>query len=639
MSLLQNDVPLYSTIDPRIYTSKETEYVVGHVAKNVDYRRETVSSYSSSNINQSLDIASGTVLDRVVFIETEWRVNFTGKIHNGTAGILNLRLVNIEKDNAPRFMPLSSSTSNLVVNVEGQAFSVRLQEIVNELVRCAPLTYKTNLLTGAPSMQDFYQEYVDYVSQGAARSPLATVGSNSYQLSRASINIDQTGNPLIAVPAMSDNTYSAYVVFRSYEPVMCGVLGEPRADQYKGLYLPNGQLTIQYSLSDPKNTVWSLSAGPAAAAVPTENTTYDLTVSSATLNAPPVVHYTVLSMNNVALPLYPPGSNAINWSYMNYQTLFNSPDIALAAGASSVITTPVIKPNSISDVIMVWCKRRRNDMNALTSDVYARINSISMSFNNRSGLLSNATDFDLWKISVKNGLSLSYQEWYRYTGSLLLLRPEDFGLAEDEAAGTLLASTLQLQVNFTNISAAAVNYNVWVCAASSDILTLMAGAYVSTTGFLSKDQVVASASLPMNEQPSQQEENMRGGGIFSSLRKAAKAVGNVAKQGANLAWQNRGTLADLAADAGVPGAAQAQMVARMTGQGLRGGSPLGGAAVGGAPLGGYVMMAPVVKRGRGRPRNPSGGSTQKATKQTGGGASVYSHQDAMSQLKKYLSVH
>ena len=99
----------------------------------------------------------------------------------------------------------------------------------------------------------------------------------------------------------------------------------------------------------------------------------------------------------------------------------------------------------------------------ITTDTFAQINTVSITWDNRNGLLASALSTDLYTMSVKNGLQDSFPAWAQYSGSVLCVEMgSDIGLLDGQAPGMAGQFQLNVQCNYTNISAASINYQLYV---------------------------------------------------------------------------------------------------------------------------------------------------------------------------------
>jgi hypothetical protein len=67
--------------------------------------------------------------------------------------------------------------------------------------------------------------------------------------------------------------------------------------------------------------------------------------------------------------------------------------------------------NQIPDKILVFAQKKWSDKRATDSNSWLVIKGCNIQFNNQAGLLSSATDKDLWRMSCRNGGNQNWLEW------------------------------------------------------------------------------------------------------------------------------------------------------------------------------------------------------------------------------------
>lgn len=141
--------------------------------------------------------------------------------------------------------------------------------------------------------------------------------------------------------------------------------------------------------------------------------------------------------------------------------------IAGATGTSTLQSSN-IQLQSIPRRMYIYARIKNSDLLYTDTDTFLGITSISINWNNRSGLLSSATPYDLYNISKKNGCNLSWTEWsggpnyvalggtntaYGTVGSVLCLEfGTDIGLQDLECPGIDGTYQLQMAVGVKNIN-------------------------------------------------------------------------------------------------------------------------------------------------------------------------------------------
>jgi hypothetical protein len=153
-----------------------------------------------------------------------------------------------------------------------------------------------------------------------------------------------------------------------------------------------------------------------------------------------------------------------------------------------------------------------------------------MNLNNASGLLSSASIYDLWRLSVKNGSQQSFSEFngraliYTGTGngalvptigSMFVVSPTDLSLPDNLSCGSLGAFSLQFSAQVLNQFSAAITVELVVIACNSGIMSLSQGTASLFTGLLTREAVLAAKKQPVSKEGSRMI-----GGRFGMLSNA-----------------------------------------------------------------------------------------------------------------------
>lgn len=113
-----------------------------------------------------------------------------------------------------------------------------------------------------------------------------------------------------------------------------------------------------------------------------------------------------------------------------------------------------LRLSTIPDKIYLYIKP---DISAFTgaacqtiTDTFLRITQIKVLFKNSANLLSSYTEYDLWRMSVKNGLKMSWNEWRYTNGSIVIIDVvSDLGLQPDETAGESKYNQIKIDGNYS----------------------------------------------------------------------------------------------------------------------------------------------------------------------------------------------
>ena len=180
---------------------------------------------------------------------------------------------------------------------------------------------------------------------------------------------------------------------------------------------------------------------------------------------------------------------------------------------------------------------------------FLTINNISINLNNQSGLLSSASQYDLWRLSVRNGSTQSWGEFsgqqlvtdnatgagslVASTGSLLVLNPAyDLSLPDYISCGSLGNYNFQFQCNVTNQFGFAITPEIIIVCVNSGIFVTQSGVSSIYTGILTKEMVLSAKSgHQASAMTSAEVARMVGGRMLNGALTAVKGMRKHTKGG------------------------------------------------------------------------------------------------------------
>jgi hypothetical protein len=223
---------------------------------------------------------------------------------------------------------------------------------------------------------------------------------------------------------------------------------------------------------------------------------------------------------------------------------------AIVSGASTQLTSSNLQINQMPDLFAITIRKPMATQTFNDADAFFKINNISINLNNQSGLLSSATAYDLWRISVKNGSTQSWAEFSGQasvggvqtatTGSLLLLSPAyDLSLPDYITCGSLGNYNFQFQVGVTNQFASTITPEICAICVNSGIMTTQQGVSSIYTGILTKEMVLdAKSNQQASAVKSAEVKRMVGGSLFNmplaNILGKAKQAYDVGKKGVDV---------------------------------------------------------------------------------------------------------
>lgn len=239
------------------------------------------------------------------------------------------------------------------------------------------------------------------------------------------------------------------------------------------------------------------------------------------------------------------------------QVNFNSYNFAIDTNFTTTdYTSQTLSLSSIPDYFVVFVRKQFSNLSAKDSDSFLPISKCVVSFNNQSGLLSSMSREQLFKMSQKNGSNQSFYEFVGLSsentrfndttsavkqfgngvliatiGSLLVISPEDLGLANYLAPGSVGQYNFQIKVSVENVTKENIIPELVVLTVNSGVLVNLAGTSQIYTGLLNKEIVLQTASEQAKSAwSSTPDQRLVGGGMSQigsamvSAMKKPKAV-------------------------------------------------------------------------------------------------------------------
>jgi hypothetical protein len=267
-------------------------------------------------------------------------------------------------------------TDVLTIQINGESISDNIGDKVSALLcygNCAEDRNKTWSTTTA--QPDQFQQLSDWQIYGSARSPLSDYAENSTEQTRG-------GFPYEVIDAQT-------VRYELTEPILMSPFYDGLHGQVEGFVNVN-QFNIAYRWKSDVSKFWTHSSAG--------NPITDVEVSFPDLTQP--------------IP------RLLTLPYHKSQDYLRSVP-AMGVGEVRRVISDSIKLSQIPRRMYLFVRRRRQDSNYSTADAFAGIQRLSVLWNNQSGLFSNATQQDLFEISRRNGLNMTYPQFKKYRGSVV----------------------------------------------------------------------------------------------------------------------------------------------------------------------------------------------------------------------------
>lgn len=534
MSLALHPMNVVQMLEPRTKIYNERMYALLRGGSQSTWKPNISTSYSNTSIQFAAPPPNPKILvDRKVMLNIPLLVTL-----NGDAGSGNLLYANAVTKTAPRSHPIPRIVNVANCTLNNTQVSINLSDIIDPLLHYWDPVKKREVDDSmSPSMLDQAQNYSDIASGN--RNPLGTYAD--------SVSGADTARGAFKVTVVSDTRTQATILLDAADYLYLPPFLSDQEDAAAFVQLQT--MDFNFTLGD-LSRCWSVDASGS-----------NITSVSAVINSAPKLLFNYITPdplmtipNRVVYPYY---------EIQRYPTNVGS----VAALGSTTVQSANIQLHSIPTKMYVLARRRNNDQTAFTSDVYASISNINVNWNNRTGLLSAATPFDLYKMSVTNGLQLSYSQFKSYVGSPLCIQfGKDICLESNECPGLLGTYQLQINVTFTNPNASsAVNYDLYIITVSEGCLTIEDNRAVTQIGVMSQNDVVNSLNAPFVDYNHLMK--MRGASFWGNV----KDFFSDAARGVKKAY-------DVVSPYVIPAVKTALELKKLAGMGLSGGVPSGGAA-------------------------------------------------------------
>lgn len=471
-------------LDPNIDLALAYKMFVEQGAQNV-----TKTKYPSTNISSSTikfdsinPPSSANIVDRRVYVRFPFRLVLTGT--GVAAGSWLLNVVNSVPAtgagdlsggvDALRAFPLNQALQTVTVTMNNSSFNQNINHYIEPLLRYSNYrdVGETNY-SGTPNMQDTYQQYSDFIKYGSARNALGQHGENGYLSPRAGFSgirvISQNiqGGAAGSVSTGPADIMVSVVDCEVIEPIFLSPLSFGKKS-FKGFY---GLSTMTVSLTfDPNSTnyLWSHDAVSSG-----------ITISSITLDV--LNNQTFQNRPEIEFTYYTPRPDQIadipKTLYYPYHAIHDFPftqNSSLPPLGETTVQVNTLQLNSIPKLIYIYFRKQTADKTFNDTDTYARIKSINVSFSNQHGLLSDASEHQLYEMSVENGLELSWSDWTKYTGSVLSIDlARQLSMNCGDYVGKTGSFQLQYKITIQNISDNPVTYENYTIVVDQGYISIV----------------------------------------------------------------------------------------------------------------------------------------------------------------------
>lgn len=527
-----NIVPLsvIKTTLPVTQLNSTPMYTVVKGSSETSYKNFTTNSFSVSSCQFSCPPPSPEIIvSRKIVANVYFQITFTGTTTSG-----NL-LDDWGRSISLRALPHSSSIKTLQLKINDASISLSVNDVMGALVRYNYLHHRDSLgLSYSPNVLDASQSYNELLD--TIRNPLSGASNSSHcHENRGGFN---------GVQILTNTPTSASILIQLSEPLFISPLHYMnQVEESAGLF--GVQSLDVYITYDSNLAACLLSVADACPA-----TFSNISVIMA--QQPSLLFTYMTPQENIITPkfnVYP------YYSVDRYPTQYAS---NVAPGQSFQMSSNNIQLSSVPKRIYLYCRVDNNNKDIFTTDTFFRLVNINISYGNRSGLLSSATERQLYDIAYKNGCDMSYNSFYGYNTNVGNVDPQysriisgvgavlaldlgsEIGLSALESPGILSNTQLQINATFQNIHPTkSLRPTMYIVTINEGTMTIIQNRCLLQVGVLTHSEVLNASNMPFNELATQSGQGQ--GGSWWGLLKSVIPIAQTVCRGVNAVGSLAGT--------------------------------------------------------------------------------------------------
>ena len=370
-------------------------------------------STSQSNASQTFSIQTPsevTILDRNIVWKSTYKLTISG---TPAAGVY---LVDLGNRDALAPLPLHMSASTLQVQVNNNSVSVNIRDVLPQLLRMYGDDRALSRWNGiCPLAPDTYKNYGDQLGANNNSNGSWSQTADNSLLSRGAFSIDKIQQTVPVTAAANSQLIgdgaslrTVELTFTSFEPLFLSPFhfANLSANQM-GIYGVTNMNFI-FNISANASRVWRCGASVA------QIQGYTCSITDV---AGSELHFQMLTPHPSQIL---PSKNVVDYvDFPRYLTTFTTTIPAAAVNAANVLVPATqqfssnnIQLNQVPDMLCIVARKPMSSQTNRDSDSFYPIKGITINWNNQSGLLANATQETLFRMSAKT----TNQTWPEFKG-------------------------------------------------------------------------------------------------------------------------------------------------------------------------------------------------------------------------------
>lgn len=397
--------------DPRVVLNNKRYFSVMNNGADIRIRNWPATNVSNSVINFITPPSSADIItDRAISITVPFNLQITALVQPGYSVLQ-------PNCDAPHKFPFHSVLNNCVLSLNNSDFTVQTAETFHPLNRynCDEEVIAEDN-SSCPSYDDQTQNFYDLY--GENRNPLAAAGNSASSIT------PRGGFPFTVVTNPTNNTDAAALFTASVDCITTEYIQLSPLSWNKlrahtsGLYNLT-TLNWSFNLLNYPQRMWSHMDVPVGG--PSPNWTPQSSITGMSLNLVNLVNFsynvTVPTLNitsfspTPALGLGP--NSSITWDYYSVVNFPKDQGTSIAYGQSSLLKTDNIQLSGVPRHIYLYVRPPLSTYYSSynSTESYYAIDAINITFGNRSGILSESSNIQLWEMSRQNGCNIEYGDF------------------------------------------------------------------------------------------------------------------------------------------------------------------------------------------------------------------------------------
>ena len=522
--------------DSRLAISEDITFAVKSAPSQSTFQPYQATSVSASNITFSVQVPSeNIVIDRELYIQADMTLRFTAVMPDADCALAPALVFDYGRTDALQAYPLNALFLTTQCTINNASVSENTQDIMAPLLAMYDKRELNRFNSMTPCQIDqTFGEFADAtLTNGSVLANADTQGLDKNFTGRGSFPVSLFGvvhsyvpagggpaevdDSFVALAGSTANTWIWFLRTTSTEPFLAlsPWLNLTPEHERAGLMGVNNMAFV-LNLDSSCKRVFSTALGKIVDnnLVPK----YITTLTLANQNGSPgldnvrlLLNYLSMSPEQMARLSSP--KNVV--PYITYPRYISNgtTEVAVLPGATKTLTTQSVQLSMIPDKLIIAVRVPMARQTIAQANAFLAIDSVSITFNNASGLLASATTQDLYsKVSYVNG---SGQSWLEFSGkcqssdplapgyskqvaglgAVLVLDPvAQFSLPSYLSASSLGQFQLQMSINVRNQFSWSIQPEVIVIAVNSGIFSTIAGSSQIFTGMLTREAVLSAKS-------------------------------------------------------------------------------------------------------------------------------------------------